>query len=38
MKLVFNITDYADIADVEIGIRVGDPTCCHYAAYGRRPT
>lgn len=32
MKLVVNIPDHADIAEVELGIRVGDPTCCHYAA------
>ena len=38
MKLVVNIQDHADIAEVEIGIRVGDPTCCQNAVYGRRHT
>ena len=38
MKLVFNIPDHADIADVELGIRVGDPTCSHYAVKRRALT
>lgn len=29
-ELVFNIPDYADIAEVELGIRMGDYTCSHY--------
>ena len=38
MKLVFNIPDHADIAEVELGIRIGDYTCSHYAVKRRALT
>lgn len=38
MKLVVNIPDHADIAAVEIGIRIGKPTCSHYAVKRRALT
>lgn len=38
MKLVFNIPDHADIAEVELGIRIGEPTCSHYAVKRRALT
>ena len=38
MKLVFNIPDYADISEVELGIMIGEYTCNHYAVKRRALT
>ena len=38
MRLVFNIPDYAEIEEVELGIRLGDPTCWNYAVKRRALT